>query len=234
MAKEPKKAVGPGPNGELPEDQVEDQVEKGEDDAEEQPAQKPDPVQFLRDQVRDLTRDLQTLRDSRRNETAPPGQPRKEEPDPELDKMLFEKPKEALAILRKSIKDEVTRELQSSYRQDQNTQQFWSGFFERHPDLRGDRDLVEVTLNSNLSELGGLKVEAASDRLADLTRERILRYQGPTDKTAKKKAQAEGNNPPRPGKKQSEPAKAVTLSEIIKARRAARSGPPPGNRGSAA
>lgn len=195
-------------------------------------AKPPDPILQLQEQIRELRREV----GERRN--APPP---KEEPPPKVeeeiqwDKLLFENPKEAVAKLRSSIKEEVTNSLRDSYTQDQNTRQFWTGFFDKYPELKVDKDLVEVTLHANISSLGNLKVEDAADKLAELTRDRILRYSGKhSENGVRKKPQAEGANPPRPRGKREEPAKPITLSQIIKARRAQKTAPPPGNRGSAA
>lgn len=228
--KEEDKEMHPGPQDGDPGNEPD---EGAEVDQPEEKKQEPDPLAYLKDEVRRLSGELQTLRATNR----PPedaGKKKEAEPEPEWDKILFEQPKEAVALLRKQIKEEITSEMQGRYTTDQNQRQFWNGFFEQNPDLRQDRDLVEVTMHANLAELGNMKVEEAATRLAELTRERILRYSGDKQNGGKKKPQAEGANPPRPKNKTPEEKKPATLAEIIKARRAKHSAPSPGNRGSAA
>lgn len=240
MPKENKRTAGEeDPDAALKGPQDGDPITSDEEEEVEEPpetgkkkAEPIDPTKFLTDQITELRREMLQLRTQRdkKEET-----PKEKEKEPEWGKALFEDPENTIAALRKSIREEITKDLRTDYQTDQNQRQFWNGFFERHPDLRPDRDLVEVTMHANMDKLGNLAVEEASDKLAELTRERILRYSGADDgrKGGKKKPLAEGANPPRKAAEQKKPEGPVTLSQIIKARRAAHNAPP-GKRGSAA
>ena len=141
--------------------------------------------------------------------------------EPDWEELLFTDTKQAVSLLKKSIRDEITSELTSTYKRDQGERDFWGDFYKSNDDLKADDDLVKATLQKHLAELADLPVAKASERLAELTRERIMRYTGQAPKGGKK-AVTEGAGQPTPGKKAPEPQKAVTLSDIIRARRAKR------------
>lgn len=141
--------------------------------------------------------------------------------EPDWEELLFTDPKQAVSLLKKTIRDEVVGEVTNSYKKDQGEKDFWNGFYKANDDLKDDDDLVKATLQKHLGELADMPVSKAAERLAELTRERIMRYTGQTPKGGKK-AVTEGAGQPTPGRKAPEPQKAVTLSDIIRARRAKR------------
>lgn len=196
----------------------------GDDNSGEEVAKKPEPTpepdwkKELRALEQKLARtegELAALRQ--------PKQKPKAEPEPDWEELLFTDPKQAVALLKKTIRDEVVGEVTSSYKKDQGERDFWGDFYKAHDDLKEDDDIVKATLQKHLGELADLPVKKASERLAELTRERIMRYTGQTPKGGKK-AVTEGAGQPTPGRKAPEPQKAVTLSDIIRARRAKRIG----------
>lgn len=190
-----------------------------------QPQPQPDANVDLRARLDRLERDNADLR-----RLIPPASPASS-PSPsqasnpediDWDKELFANPKEALKKHGDMVAKKVTEQLRAEYQKDRGTQQFWDRFYEKHPDLRQDHDLVEVTLNSNIGDLANIRVEDAYQKLADLTRERILRYAGGAARK-RPKAQVEGGSgtpaapsPPAPPKGDEG---IVSLSDMIRARR---------------
>lgn len=145
------------------------------------------------------------------------------EPEPDWEKLMFDDPKKFVGELSGRISKQVVTDLGGKYQKDQGEKDFWREFYDEHDDLKEDRDLVQATLNSNIAALGDLPVSQAKKKLADLTRERILRYTGKQEKNDKgKKARVEGVGSPKTPQKQPEPPKVVTLSDLLKARRANR------------
>jgi hypothetical protein len=144
-------------------------------------------------------------------------------PDDEVDwdQEFFTSPKKALAKHKELVRKEITQDLESRYQRDRSTQVFWDDFYEKHKDLKTDHDLVDLTLKSNLAEMSAMPVAKAMERLADLTRERILRYSG-NAKPRTPKAKVEGASNPAGG---SRPAasptenKVMSISELIRVRK---------------
>lgn len=159
------------------------------------PAPTPDPMADVRARMDRLERENQDLR-----RLIPPAEPKTPAPTNQpvsaidavdWDKELFASPKDAIRKAVQIAKDETTQALRAEYQRDNGTRNFWDKFYAKHPDLRDDHDLVEVTLNSNLPDLANIRVEDAYDKLAELTRDRILRYVGGAARHMRK-AQAEG------------------------------------------
>ena len=131
--------------------------------------------------------------------------------------LMFQDPDKAAQLLKEEAKREIREEMTTTYQRDQGQRQFWQEFYEAHPDLKEDRDLVTTTLNGNLADLANIPVEQAMGKLAELTRNRILRYRNkPTQR-----ARAEGAAPPTPRRVEPD-VKVPTLGDVIKARRAGR------------
>lgn len=155
-------------------------------------------------------------------------QPARQEPPVKgYDTLLFENPTEAV----NRLKSEITAEVTSLYQQDKAQTDFWNGFYSKNQDLdRQDDDmLVRGVLQQNWNSLHALPPQEAAERLANLTRRQILRYS--------QKAKLEDESTPNPATRTFvEPAshpsprpapRAVdegpaTLTDVIKARRAAR------------
>lgn len=155
-------------------------------------------------------------------------EPEKRAPEPpkerDWEKLIFENTPEAIKLLKEDIRREITGELRTAYTKDMGEKEFWSEFYSTHEDLKGDRDLVQATLGSNMRALQDLPVSEAAKKLADLTRARILRYKGgETEQKNNKKTKVEGSGPP--GDKKPAPGKPeiLSLGDVIRARRAARS-----------
>lgn len=176
-------------------------------------------------QLEALQAEINTLRAERREPKPAPVV--KDEPEPDWEKLLFENPKEYQRLMRESISKEITGKLTKDYNEDQNKTKFWDAFYNDHKDLKDDDDIVRAILNANLGVLADMPVKQAGDKLAELTRERILKYTGGKPRTVEKKAVAEGANQPAPKPKpKSDDDSIVTLSDLIRARRLKRQAGP--------
>lgn len=136
------------------------------------------------------------------------------------DQEFFTSPKKALEKYANVVEERVTQKLTASYQRDRSTQTFWDQFYDKHPDLKQDHDLVDLTLKSNLAEMGSMPVGAAMDRLADLTRDRILRYAGGS-KARNPKVKVEGASPPKAPATSAKPQeeKILSITDIIRRNR---------------
>lgn len=170
-----------------------------------------------------LQGELNVLKSSRN--ASPEPEKKKEGPvERDWEQLIFEDTKNAIKLLRQDIRAEITSELRGEYQRDTSDRQFWSDFYAANEDLKTDDDLVKATLGKNMASLANLPVSEASKKLADLTRERILRYKGgEVDKKNLKKAKTEGAAAPGGRKPAPEAPKILSLGDVIRARRAARS-----------
>jgi hypothetical protein len=150
---------------------------------------------------------------------APPREPEPDEDEDETDwdTIIFSNPKEAVRMIKEQTRKEVSRELRGEYQKDQGEKEFWADFNKSHPDLKEDRDLVEIELSKNMKKLDDMPVKKAMDELADLTRKRIMRYSGGKART-KSRAIAEGAGAPSARKAPQEKKRATTLSDVLRAR----------------
>lgn len=157
---------------------------------------------------------------------APEKTPTKEpEPEPDWEKLMYDDPKGFVNRVKADVRKEITADLGGQYQKDIGEREFWGEFYSEHEDLKEDKDMVRMVLANNLKDLGDLPVSQAKKRLADLTRERIMRYTGDRKKDdvdKSKKVRVEGAGGPKAPVKTEEDSKVVTLSDIIRARRAKR------------
>lgn len=151
-------------------------------------------------------------------------EPAAPKPTPKTDweKLLFEDPEKAVQLIKEQTREEVSLQLRAEYQRERNTQLFWDQFYELNKDLKQDHDMVQGLLNANFNELSNIPIADAYEKLADLTRTRILRYAGMKPNKGGKKVQVEGAEPPSPPKPVVEEDKVVTLSDIIRSRAAKR------------
>lgn len=183
----------------------------------------PDPLADIKKGMDDLRREnaeLRRLIPPAQPKVAVPGEP---EPEPDWDKMLFADPKGALKLHGERVAKQVSQDLRAEYQRDRGTAEFWNRFYGTHPDLKQDSDLVEIVLNSNLPSLANIPVEDAYSKLAELTRDRILRYAGGAAKK-RPKAQAEGAGGIRTPAPAPEPESTniTSLSDVLRGNRARR------------
>jgi hypothetical protein len=198
-----------------------DEVEEGEEEESEE-VEEPDPVAALRSEVEALKADNEQLR-----KQMPPAQPKPVATPPAgktktaWSSLLFSNPDDAVEKIKAEAKAEALEEIRGEYTKDQNAKKFWADFYRKNKDLEDDHDLVELTLNSNLNKLANVPVERAMKELADLTRERIIRYAGGVKgKTRKTLVEGDRGPPSRPAPKPE--AQVHSLSEVIRNRRKSR------------
>lgn len=198
--------------------------EDDEDELEHEEEQKRDPAEerFAR-----FERELELLRrendDLRRR--VPPANARADaeaDEEPDWDELLFKNPKEALKLHGERVRKQVTQELRSEYQRDQGTTEFWRDFYAANSDLKNDDDIVQMVLSANLGKLGGMPVPDAMTELADLTRKRIMAYSNRKGRREGDRTTVEGASAPSRRRAQPESDKVVTLSDIIRNRRAGR------------
>lgn len=210
-------------------DQNLDLNQPDDDDDEGQPEAKKAPVDPRDEALAAMRAQIDGLQASIASLRAPAPTPKAPDPEPEPDweDLMFKDPKEYHKRLRQSIEKDIKSELTETYTRDQSTKDFWNAFYTDHADLKGDDDLVRTILQANLAELAPMPVKAAGDKLAELTRSRILKYTGGKIPSGKK-AVAEGSGHATPKPVAVEENKVVTLSQLLRARRAKR------NKGTAA
>jgi hypothetical protein len=201
-----------------PEPRPEDEPDVPEDEPEEEPED--DPVATMQKQIDQMKADHVKEMDALRRTIPPvtPKEPKEEKPKTSYKDLIFTDPDAAVDLIKKEAVAEAEGKLRGQYERDQGTQKFWTGFYEKHKDLKDDKDLVELTLNSNLPSLANIPVDDAMKKLADLTRERIIRYSGGT-RPKGKKAVAEGNSPPSERRPAAIGAEVTSLGDVIRARR---------------
>lgn len=217
--------------GGFPEDGEEfnaEEIDEGTDEGE--PTKKviaePDPVAELRAQNEALQAQLADL-----SNRMPP--PRHAEPeinpkdpfdDVDWDQELFNNPKGALKKAMELGGQKIAKQLKAEYTQDMNTRSFWSQFYATNPDLAEADDLVRSTLSANMTTLGGQPVPKAIENLGALTRSRIAGYIDKATKNRGKKATVEGSGllPNSRPRQQQQEAAPLTLSALMKGRRAKR------------
>lgn len=144
------------------------------------------------------------------------------EPEPDWEQLLFEKPGEAVKMIKASVRKDVEAELTGKYEADQGTKTFWTEFYAKNDDLKEDQDMVDAVLRANMQTLGDMPVSKAQEKLADLTRERIMKYTGVKKEPGGKKAIAEGEGKPTPKAEDKKDDRPTTLSDLIRARRVKR------------
>lgn len=157
----------------------------------------------------------------------PPVQPKapaaEADPEPDWETLMFKDPREAMRLHGERITKQVTTQLRGEYQREQGHATFWSEFYAANPDLKDDKDLVQVTLNSNLSSLANVPTKKAMEQLAELTRDRILRYSGKAPGSKPKpKARAEGAASPTPKPAPAPASNVTSISSLVKARKAKR------------
>lgn len=143
------------------------------------------------------------------------------EDDTDWDTLMFANPKEAVKKIKEQAVNEAKRDLRREYSNDQSTNKFWTDFYNANADLKEDHDLVETLLEKHMAEIGDLPVAKAMEKLADLTRKRIMRYSGGKGQS-RSRAVAEGASPPTSKKPAADKPKVTTLTDIIRNRRESR------------
>ena len=154
-----------------------------------------------------------------------PEAPVTEQPQDVWENVLFEDPAKAKAMLmddvRKLVADERDAVIQQTT-QERARQQFWTQFYANNDDLKGNEDIVEAIFAKNLAALQNLSPLDAADKIAELSRGRILKLMNSTPATSNK-PQVEPASPPTTPPAAPEPASgSKSLTDSVKARRRSR------------
>lgn len=157
--------------------------------------------------------------------------PRPEE-KPKYATLLFENPDEAVNRIKEEIRQEYMTEKQKEEErrlQAEQSAKFWDAFYKKNKDLDPDDDgpLVRAVLSDHMNDLYHLPTQDGIEKLADLTRNQILRIQqkaqlSDDDKPAVSRTRVEPSSRPTQRVASREPETPATLTELIKQRRAAR------------
>lgn len=107
--------------------------------------------------------------------------PRQEAPQqaaPNFDTLIFERPSEALKL----YGDQIKRELQEQYNQDQQArlqmqvmEKFWNDFYLDHPEMREDDVLIRSVFGANMNSLIDMTPDKARETLAGIAKTELTR-----------------------------------------------------------
>lgn len=203
--------IGPDDPEEEEEFEDDDNEEEGDDPEEE-------------DGLAEIRRELAALRQENAalRQSIPPSQPRQQQVEPEeepnWEELIFSDPNQAMKLHGERVARQVESKLRAEYQREQSSSRFWNDFYKAHGDLKEDHDLVEATLSKNFSTLANIPVADAIEQLADLTRQRILRYSGKAKKS-RKRPTVEGSTTPRKVQAPAPKPQQTTLIDLIKARK---------------
>lgn len=208
------------------EEDADETGEEGEEDAEDDEEVVEDKrKESIEERLARLEGENSALRASITARPAEKPAPVKEEPEPDWEDLMYKDPKGFVGVITDRIVKKVSADLGGKYTKDQGEKEFWTEFYAENDDLTSveDKSLVRAVLNENINVLGDLPVSQAKKQLADLTRKRIMHYTGKKPKGDKgKKVVVEGAGGPRAPQKVVEKSNVVTLSDLLKARRAKR------------
>lgn len=142
---------------------------------------------------------------------------------PRYQRELLEYMDAAVSAREKKLREdyEQARTQDKAEEQRQKTWQAYVGrFYESNPDLKGEEDLVDLVWKSHFTELKDLSLDDGFTKLANLTRERMLRYTGKVRTPEESPTHLESSGPRAPAPRRSEDEKPSSLSSIIRARQA--------------
>lgn len=165
----------------------------------------------------DLRKRWQSVEETTRSST------RREEPkEPDINTLWFENPQKAAEL----IEQRITSGIESRYRQDQALKGFWDGFYRANDDLREDEWVVQGVFRDHFDEIADLPRTKAQEKLAELTREKILRLTRKVKPASDHDRRdllepASGERPPRPAARDEDEGP-QSISAVLSQRRAAR------------
>lgn len=205
----------------------EDEDQDLDDDLDDEFEEDDDELERPETRAERLERELRELKaeNARIANRIPPAQVQQpaaeEEEEPDWENLIFTDPKKALDMRDERVRRQVTSELRGEYQREQSTARFWNDFYKANDDLKGDKDIVEMILNKNFSDLANVPIDQAMKKLADLTRQRVMKYSnnrgGQRKRTRAVTAGASNSARPAAATKAAKPA--ASLSAIIKNRR---------------
>jgi hypothetical protein len=135
----------------------------------------PDMAAALEEREKDFQRKLSEQAEALRRQASQPVQvvpplPQLPKEDDNLDVLLFESPKEAIAKLEQRIIKKVV----AAYQADQGEREFWNAFYRENEDLAKHDRLARAILNERFNEWANLPATQARKNLAAAVREEIL------------------------------------------------------------
>lgn len=181
-------------------------------------------IETLRRSIRDLEGRIKPP------ETKPAASQEGDDEEKEIATLLFTDTEKALKLLKKRIKEETVGTVSNAYVQDQASREFWDGFYSRFPefDRKTHHWVIRQTAVENEKDLADLDVAKGSDRLAELTRNKLASLikkadPGPKDrKTPRTTVEGGGSPTGRTSERRGEPAqpeRPLSLVDVLKGRR---------------
>lgn len=161
---------------------------------------------------------------------APKGGKKAEDEEYDFAIGIFTEPDVAIQKLREQILTQVRGE----YAQAEGQKTFWKGFYKANPDLKDAEVLVEAVMNKNWASLKDIPAEKAAEKLAKLSREAAAKLTKKSagkggeggeedDKGANGRQTLEGGSTPATKNSgQQQQPKVTSLSDIVRARQAAK------------
>lgn len=120
---------------------------------------------------------------------------------------------------------EAREEFQQHQRKTEDQRKFWSSFYDKHPELKEDEDIVQMILDRDYSTLADMEIDKAQDELAKRAAKRI----GKTLQSkpgGNRRTETTSGSPPSEGPKKEEPkVERKSLSQVLKERRQQRHEP---------
>lgn len=89
-----------------------------------------------------------------------------------VSELLFEDPDKALQIHEERIIAKLRAQEEAKRQEDQ----LWQDFYSKNKDLDSERDVVQFALTKHWNELKGLHPDQATEKLAEITRNTLLRF----------------------------------------------------------
>lgn len=145
----------------------------------------------------------------------------------DFDDQFWTNPRQAVQSLLAEERQKIEQDLEEKYRKTEAQKEFWSDFYGKYPELKGDSDIVEMILNKNYSELSQMEVGPAMDELAKRAAHRIgkqLKDRGGSgrsgnDRTDTEPAAAPAGKQPKSSEGDDDAPAGTTLSAVLKQRR---------------
>lgn len=95
--------------------------------------------------------------------------------DAELDALMFTDPAKYRKIMREQLRKDILKEVRSEYSADQGQKTFWRDFYDENDDLKEYDFIVRSTLQENMSDLKDMQTAEAAKKLAELSRDKLLK-----------------------------------------------------------
>ncbi len=151
-------------------EKMEDPVQEQQTEEQQQQETVPDQQTILKQLVLQQQQQIAQLQDqllSLKNSNSDVGKKVSYE---ELDEMFLAKPTETMANILKKFKEQLTDELYSRLKRDNDYSSFWENFFSKNPDLRGFNDVFQQVLTEDSSIIGSMNREELEKHISKRAR----------------------------------------------------------------